>query len=44
MKCKNCNAVFEDDDAIVDRDGDPYNPDTSFWYLCPYCLEPIDEE
>ncbi len=25
------------------RDGDLYDPDTNFWYVCPYCLEPLDE-
>lgn len=43
MKCKNCEIDIDEDTAIVDRDGDPYNSQTNFWYLCPYCLEPLEE-
>jgi len=43
MKCKKCDIDINEDDAIVDRDGDPYDPETNFWYICPYCLEPLEE-
>lgn len=44
MRCEECNIDINKDDAIVNRDGDPYDPETNFWFVCPYCLEVLDEE
>jgi len=44
LKCKECNIIIAEEDAIVDRDGDPYDSNTNFWYICPYCLESLEEE
>jgi len=43
MKCKKCDIDIDEDIAVVNRDGDPYDSNTQFWYLCPYCLEQLDE-
>ena len=43
MKCKTCDIDIDEDIAVVDRDGDSYDSNTKFWYLCPYCLERLDE-
>lgn len=44
MKCKNCNITIHNEDVVVDRDGDPYSPDTNFWDICPHCLEKLEED
>ena len=41
--CNKCEIEIDEDEAQSWRDGDRYDPDTNFWYVCPYCLEPLDE-
>ena len=43
LECDTCGKVFEDpsesdcneSDFIINRDGDMYDEETNFWYLCP---------
>jgi len=41
--CPDCQLKFDEDDVVVWRDGDAYDPDTNRTAHCPYCLEEISE-
>jgi len=38
MYCPECDRNIDDCEALTDRDGDPYDPATTFWSICPICL------
>lgn len=44
MRCKECDIDIDEDEVFVDRDGDVYDPETNFWFRCPYCFEVLDED
>jgi len=45
-KCKDedCGWCGEWDEVQIFRDGDPYDPRTTMYPVCPNCLGPVEEE
>ena len=43
IHCPHCDNYFNEDNIIVDRDGDSYSSETVFREPCPICFEVIPE-
>lgn len=35
--CTECDWTGEKEELFIDRDNDPYDPDTQWYELCPIC-------